>query len=81
MSRSIRGIRISRHRRYQPQLETLEGRCLLTGGIDLSGVEWRTIDGTGNNVALPTQGAAETRQIRFGYGAQFGKSPARRSAM
>jgi peroxidase len=71
MSRRIRGIHISRRRRYQPQLETLEGRCLLTGGIDLAGVEWRTIDGTGNNVALPTQGAAETRQIRFGYGAQF----------
>ena len=53
------------------QVERLEGRLLLTGGIDLSGVEWRTIDGTGNNVALPTQGAAETRQIRFGYGAQF----------
>lgn len=53
------------------QVERLEGRLLLTGGIDLSGVEWRAIDGTGNNVALPTQGAAETRQIRFGYGAQF----------
>src|SRR5262249_43079309 len=39
--------------------------------LDLTGVEWRTIDGTNNNLALPGQGAAETRQIRFGYGAQF----------
>ena len=40
-------------------------------GLDLAGVEWRSVDGTNNNLALPTQGAAETRQIRFGYGAQF----------
>jgi hypothetical protein len=48
----------------------LEDR-LVPSGPDLSGVEWRTIDGTNNNLALPNQGAAETRQIRFGYGAQF----------
>jgi hypothetical protein len=49
----------------------LEDRLVPSGGLDTTGVEWRTIDGTNNNVAQPTQGAAETRQIRFGYGAQF----------
>jgi hypothetical protein len=39
--------------------------------INLSGIEWRTIDGTNNNVANPNQGAAETQQIRFGYGDRF----------
>ena len=43
----------------------------LTPSLDVSGVEWRTITGTGNNVALPNQGAAETEQIRFGYGDDF----------
>lgn len=51
--------------------EQLEERLVLTGELDLIGVEWRSITGVGNNVALPNQGAAETRQIRFGYGAQF----------
>jgi hypothetical protein len=50
----------------------LEVRHLLAGELNLSsGVEWRTIDATGNNIANPTQGAAETRQIRFGYGDDF----------
>ena len=49
----------------------LEDRLVPSGGLDTTGVEWRSIDGTNNNLALPTQGAAETRQIRFGYGAQF----------
>src|SRR5262245_4099891 len=49
----------------------LEDRLVPSGGLDLSGVEWRTINGTNNNLDHPTQGAAETRQIRFGYGAQF----------
>jgi hypothetical protein len=49
----------------------LEDRLVPAGGLDTSGVEWRTIDGTDNNLDHPTQGAAETRQIRFGYGAQF----------
>jgi len=49
----------------------LEDRLVPSGGLDLTGVEWRTIDGTNNNLALPTQGAAETQQIRFGYQAQF----------
>jgi peroxidase len=60
----------SRQRRFRPTLEVLEGR-LVPSGLDLTGVEWRSIDGTNNNLALPTQGAAETRQIRFGYQAQF----------
>src|SRR5262245_49266373 len=51
--------------------EQLEDRLVLSGGLDLTGVEWRTIDGTNNNTAKRTQGAAGTRQIRFGYGAQF----------
>lgn len=51
--------------------ELLEDRRLMSSGLYLTGVEFRTIDGTENNVANPTQGAAETRQIRFGYGAQF----------
>jgi len=49
----------------------LEDRLVPSGGLDLTGVEWRTIDGTNNNLAFPTQGAAETQQIRFGYQAQF----------
>ena len=43
----------------------------LVPSIDLSGVEWRTINGTNNNAAVPNQGAAETEQIRFGYGDRF----------
>ncbi len=53
----------------RPRLEILENR--LVPSLDLTGVEWRTIDGTNNHLDLPNQGAAETRQIRFGYGAQF----------
>jgi len=39
--------------------------------LDLSDVEWRTLDGTNNNLELPDQGAARTQQIRFGYGDRF----------
>jgi peroxidase len=56
-------------RTLRAQLEQLEDR--LVPALDLNATEWRTINGTGNNVADPTQGAAETQQIRFGYGAQF----------
>lgn len=35
------------------------------------GVEFRSIDGTGNNLFLPSQGAALTRVIRFGYDADY----------
>ena len=49
----------------------LEVRHLLAGELNVTGIEWRTIDGTNNNVAYPTQGAAETQQIRFGYGDDF----------
>jgi peroxidase len=59
-----------RERRFQPAFEVLEDR-LVPSGLDLTGVEWRSIDGTSNNLALPSQGAAETQQIRFGYQAQF----------
>ncbi len=34
-------------------------------------VEFRTLDGTGNNIANPSQGAADTRVIRFGYDADY----------
>src|SRR5215208_585982 len=65
----------SRTRTRRPpraQFESLEGRRLLSsGGWDLSGVEFRTIDGTGNNFAAPEQGAANTRLIRFGYPARY----------
>src|SRR5262245_52757337 len=57
-------------RTLRPRLERLEDRQV-PSTPDLTGVEFRTIDGTRNNLARPTQGAAETRQIRFGYGAQF----------
>ena len=57
-------------RRFRPTFEVLEDR-VVPSGLDLTGVEWRSIDGTSNNLALPTQGAAETQQIRFGYQAQF----------
>jgi hypothetical protein len=64
-----------RRRRFRLALEALEARHLLAGdfggGLDLSDIEWRTINGTGNNEGLPNQGAAETRQIRFGYGDDF----------
>jgi hypothetical protein len=39
--------------------------------ISLSGVEWRSITGAGNNLTNVDQGAAETMQIRFGYGDRF----------
>ena len=50
----------------------LEDR-ITPSGLDLSGIEWRTIDGTHNNPnpALSNQGAANTTQIRFGYGDDF----------
>ena len=59
------------------RIPTLQLRCdrledrHVPSTLDLSAVEWRTIDGSDNNLVLPAQGAAETRQIRFGYGAQF----------
>jgi hypothetical protein len=60
------------HRKYRPtrlQTEQMEDR--LVPSIDLNGIEWRTIDGTNNNGVVLNQGAAETEQIRFGYGNRF----------
>jgi peroxidase len=51
------------------QIQTMEDRVVPT--LDLTGIEWRTIDGTNNNAANPNRGAAETQQIRFGYGDRF----------
>ena len=62
---------MAQNRRARLLCEHLECRRLMTGNLDLTAVEFRTIDGTNNNLLLPDQGAAETRQIRFGYGAQF----------
>lgn len=55
-------------------IEQLEDRCC-PSTLDLTGVEFRTIDGTNNNIAVVNQGAAETRQIRFGYGDDFPDDP------
>lgn len=63
MKKSIRIARLN--------LEPLENRDVPSSGLDLTGIEFRTFDGTNNNLANPTRGAAETRQIRNGYGAQF----------
>ncbi|MFQ3592126.1 MAG: peroxidase family protein [Gemmataceae bacterium] len=60
---------IKQTKRAHLSLEALEDRCV--PAVDLSMVEWRTFDGTGNNLANPTQAAAETRMPRIGYGAQF----------
>jgi len=51
-------------------LELLEDRAV-PASLDLTGIEFRTIDGTNNNPNLPNQGAANTVQIRFGYGDDF----------
>lgn len=48
--------------------DTLEDR-VVPSVVD--GVEFRTIDGTDNNPNRENQGAAETQQIRFGYGDDF----------
>ncbi|MBM4069594.1 MAG: hypothetical protein FJ271_11685 [Planctomycetes bacterium] len=61
--------RSQRARRAHLQSEQLESR--LVPSIDLTAVEWRTIDGTSNNLTVLNQGAAETEQIRFGYGDDF----------
>ena len=56
-------------RRVRLNTQVMEDR--LVPALDLSGVEFRTIDGTANNPNLPNQGAAEIQQIRFGYGDDF----------
>ncbi len=55
--------------------ENLEERLVMTTAVDLTPVEFRTIDGTNNNLVNPTQGAAETTQIRFGYGDRYPDNP------
>ncbi len=62
---------MAKNRRVRLEYEQLENRLALSGGLDLSGVEFRSIDGTGNNVANPTQGAANTPIIRVNYPASY----------
>jgi hypothetical protein len=65
--------------RARLRAESLEMRILLAADAaqalastaDLAAVEWRSIDGTGNNLTLDEQGAALTRVIRFGYPARY----------
>jgi hypothetical protein len=45
--------------------------AVFLGLVDNSFAEDRSITGSGNNIANPTQGAASTAMIRFGYGAEF----------
>jgi hypothetical protein len=59
-------------------IEPLEKRLMFAGDVNSNqtdlrppNIEFRTIDGTGNNLANPSQGAADTQQIRFGYGDDF----------
>lgn len=59
--------------------EPLEQRILLavdsshalSSPTDLLQIEYRSIDGSGNNLLNDAQGAAQTRVIRFGYGGRF----------
>jgi hypothetical protein len=60
------------------KIEPLEERAMFAGDASTTAIDFRspnievrTIDGSGNNRAKPLQGAAETQQIRFGYGDQF----------
>src|SRR5262245_50462995 len=60
-----------KHRsRLRLQCEGLEDRLALST-LNVTEVEFRTIDGTGNNPNNANQGAANTQQIRFGYGDRF----------
>jgi hypothetical protein len=67
---------LAKHHSVRLSAEQMEDRVVPS--IDLTGVEWRTITGVNNNLTvlnprtgLFDQGAAETRQIRFGYGVEF----------
>lgn len=56
------------------QLWPLLGPCCCALALSPShsvAVEFRTIDGSGNNLSIPSQGAANTRVIRFGYDADY----------
>lgn len=61
--------------RARLSVERLEDRMVLSADLDLSLVEFRTIDGTENNAVNPDQGSAGSTQIRFGYGDRFPDNP------
>jgi peroxidase len=77
MARNRSARRSARQTRLpvRPRLERLEDRLVMDANLDLTGVVPRTINGVNNNPLIPTQGAAETRQIRFGYGDDFPDDP------
>ena len=74
----------NRHQRTNDSLEALEPRMLLAADLDLTSAskaidvgssvlnaEVRNVDGSGNNLADSSQGAAKTNVIRFGYPAVY----------
>jgi len=76
---------MKRRAQWRPSVETLEKRELLNADmtflesppdaasdpLDLAEIEVRAFDGSENNAADPTQGAADTNLIRFGYPAVY----------
>lgn len=66
-------IDLSLNDQFRLTVEVLENRTLFSGGPIWDGIEFRTIDGSFNNLTADAErrGAAETRQMRFGYGSEF----------
>lgn len=68
------GRRIFRHSNdHASRRKSLIAAVLIAAALPVVGraVEFRTFDGTGNNLNSPTQGAANSRVIRFGYDADY----------
>lgn len=59
-------IQNTSHRPVFVSAALLFGLC-----VSASGADFRSIDGTGNRVIAPSQGAADTRVVRFGYAADY----------
>ena len=49
----------------------LAATIAIAASFNARAVEFRTIDGIGNSMSVPSQGAANTRVIRFGYDADY----------